>query len=170
MKFENYIKKINNETVRQKTQDAVNALPEYFWKVPASSTGKYHPKFSLGEGGLYRHTKFALDLALELFTIVEFSQDETDCIISAIMLHDGLKHGLVESRYTKKDHADIMAKWLEEFWEEFEGKDIIIGCVKTHMGMWSLDRKPKSKLESFVHTCDYISSSKFIDEYYKGDE
>lgn len=30
-------------------------LPEYIWHVGASSTGKYHPAYSLGEGGLMRH-------------------------------------------------------------------------------------------------------------------
>ena len=30
-------------------------LPDYIWHVGASSTGKYHPAYSLGEGGLMRH-------------------------------------------------------------------------------------------------------------------
>ena len=30
-------------------------LPEYIWHVGASSTGKYHPAYSLGELGLMRH-------------------------------------------------------------------------------------------------------------------
>ena len=31
--------------------------PDYFWTDGASSSGKYHPQFSQGEGGLVRHTK-----------------------------------------------------------------------------------------------------------------
>ena len=48
----NYIK---DENFRNNIEKILNSLPEYFWKVAASSTGKYHPEFSLGEGGLVRH-------------------------------------------------------------------------------------------------------------------
>ena len=32
-------------------------VPNYFWEIGASSSGKYHPTFSQGKGGLVRHTK-----------------------------------------------------------------------------------------------------------------
>ena len=41
----------------------IGLLPDYFFRVAASSTGKYHPAFSLGEGGLLRHTKAAVRIA-----------------------------------------------------------------------------------------------------------
>ena len=34
----------------------IKTIPEYWYHVGASSTGKYHPEYSLGEGGLMRHT------------------------------------------------------------------------------------------------------------------
>ena len=59
----NYIK---DSEIREKAIKAINLLPDYFFEVPASSTGKYHPTFSQGEGGLVRHTKAAVNIANEL--------------------------------------------------------------------------------------------------------
>lgn len=162
-----YVNKIKDVKIRDMTTLAVDNLPEYFWKIPASSTGKYHPSFSLGEGGLVRHTKFAIDIALDLFNIIEFSELEQSIIISAIILHDGLKRGIIESKYTIEDHADVQADYLNEFWDEFEGKKEIVKCIKRHSGKWSVKEAPKTKLEKFVHTCDYLASRKFYDKYYK---
>lgn len=57
---------IRNEKYRDNIKILVNLLPDYFFEVAASSTGKYHPSFSLGEGGLVRHTKVAVKIAHEL--------------------------------------------------------------------------------------------------------
>ena len=45
---------------------AMQFIPEYFWVVPASTSGRHHPKTSLGVGGLLRHTKSAFRVAQEL--------------------------------------------------------------------------------------------------------
>jgi len=165
-KFKKYINKIKDITIKEKTQIAVDNLPDYFWEVPASSTGKYHISFSQGAGGLYRHTTFAVDIALELFNITKLSNLEKDCIISAVILHDGLKYGKDKGKWTKKDHDDIMADWLLEFWDEdFDGKDIIINSIRSHNGQWSRI-KPNNRIEKLVHVVDYLGSRKFYDEYY----
>ena len=44
-----------NDDIKDFAIVLLNNLPEYIWRVPASSTGKYHPAYSLGEGGLMRH-------------------------------------------------------------------------------------------------------------------
>ena len=78
-------------------------MPDYFFHVAASSTGKYHPKYALGDGGLLRHTKAAVRIAHELLinpSITNFTDDEKDLIIMALTLHDGLKSGLEKSEYT----------------------------------------------------------------------
>lgn len=45
-------------------KDCLEYAPEYFWRIPASSTGNHHPHFALGEGGLVRHTKAAVWIAV----------------------------------------------------------------------------------------------------------
>ena len=57
---------IKEDDIREKAIKVINMLPDYFFEVPASSTGKYHPSFSQGEGGLVRHTKAAVNIANEL--------------------------------------------------------------------------------------------------------
>lgn len=48
--FESEYIYIKNEKYRENLKIMVNLLPDYFFNVPASSTGKYHPSFSLGDG------------------------------------------------------------------------------------------------------------------------
>ena len=71
--FKTELEWIQDEKVNAFATAAVNALPEYFYSVPASSTGKYHPAYATGEGGLVRHTKAAVMFAHELL-VLEFWQ------------------------------------------------------------------------------------------------
>ncbi len=104
----NYIK---NEKYRKNAEILINLLPDYFFEVPASSTGKYHPNFALGQGGLVRHTKVAVRIAYDLLnnpTIGDiFKDEEKDLMLTGLILHDGLKSGLQKSQYTLFDHPDV---------------------------------------------------------------
>ena len=46
---------IINEDIKEFAIVLLEDMPDYIWHVGASSTGKYHPLYSLGEGGLMRH-------------------------------------------------------------------------------------------------------------------
>ena len=87
MKQEKFMQEINyikNEKYRENAKILIEGLPDYFFSVPASSTGKYHPKFSSGDGGLVRHTKAAVRIAYELLNSMigdVFKSDEKDLII-----------------------------------------------------------------------------------------
>ena len=48
---------IKDNKIRDDLKYLVSNLPDYFFEIEASSTGKYHPKFASGEHGLVRHTK-----------------------------------------------------------------------------------------------------------------
>lgn len=54
------IRMMSCPTCRKFVQTMLPAVPPYFYTVPASSTGKYHPRYTLGSGGLLRHTKAAI--------------------------------------------------------------------------------------------------------------
>ncbi len=75
----------------------VDSLPDYFFSIPASSTGKYHPKYTLGDRGLVRHTKSAVRIAYELLDNPliggKYTSREKDLMILALILHDGMKLG-----------------------------------------------------------------------------
>ena len=64
--FEDEIKLLKIKKVKDACSKMIELLPDYFFEVPASSTGKYHPEYALGDGGLLRHSKAAARIAYEL--------------------------------------------------------------------------------------------------------
>lgn len=135
---------IQDKDIRSFTEKCILKTPDYFYTVPASSTGKYHPEYSLGKGGLIRHTKALVKIAQTLLSLeynkVKFTQTEHDCIISAGILHDSFKHGDTETKYTVANHPMIAADHILEFAEsETEQKyaKIISDIVRCHSGEWN---------------------------------
>lgn len=156
----------------------IDLLPDYFFEVAASSTGKYHPSFSLGEGGLVRHTKAAVRIAYELLqnnsVFTHFKQEEKDLMICGLLIHDGLKHGLVKSEYTVFDHPLQISKFIKDNKDKLTLTDneikFMCSIVETHMGEWTKDyrgnevlEKPTNQYQKFVHMCDFLASRKFLD-------
>ena len=157
----------------------IELLPEYFFEVPASSTGKYHPAFSLGDGGLVRHTKVAVRIAVELLNNnsvgMKFNEKGRDLIIMALILHDGVKSGMEKSKYTKADHPLLVSKLIMENKDKLsmDIDDIRKMCsmIESHMGEWNTDPYTKEEIlpiprtaeQRFVHMCDYLASRKFLD-------
>lgn len=172
---ENYIK---NEKFKKVFNELLNLLPEYFFEIPASSTGKYHPKFALGEGGLVRHTKAAMKIAYDLLNnnslFNNFTLEEQDLLLLSILVHDGLKSGLPEEKYTRFDHPILIMNYLKENKDKISLDDkelnFICEAVKTHMGEWTTDyngnevlEKPVTNYQKFVHLCDFLASRKYLD-------
>ena len=50
------LRAIENDDLRILAGEMIKTIPEYWYHVGASSTGKYHPEYSLGEDGLMQHT------------------------------------------------------------------------------------------------------------------
>lgn len=160
------------------TIEALKQVPSYFYTVQASSSGKYHPSYALGEGGLLRHTLSAGLIAVELFnneTVCgKFTNREKALMLSAIILHDTFKHGINESRHTVSEHPLIASKFVEDLEQDIISKEeanIISDCISTHMGEWNTDfrskieimNKPSNDMQAFVHMCDYLASRKIIE-------
>ena len=57
--FDKELSYIKDENIRKSLIELLKILPDYWYEVPASSTGKYHPEYALGDGGLLRHSKAA---------------------------------------------------------------------------------------------------------------
>ena len=64
--FKEELQTIRNDNVREYTQRVLERVNDKFFHAPASSSGKYHPKYTLGDGGLYRHTCAAIKIANSL--------------------------------------------------------------------------------------------------------
>ena len=181
--FKKELSYIKNSDYRENTKKLINLLPDYFFKVAASSTGKYHPSFALDDGGLVRHTKVAVRIAKELLDDESigymYNSSEKDLILIAILLHDGLKHGLEYDKYTKFDHPILMANFVKENELSFSSDEIdfISSAIASHMGPWTTNPysdvilpKPKNKYQRFVHMCDFLASRKFLDVKFKDNE
>lgn len=171
----NYVK---DSKRRNDLKTLIGLLPEYFFEVPASSTGKYHPEFALGDGGLVRHTKVAVRMAVELLNNncvgMKFSDTDKDLIIMALVLHDGVKSGVEKSKYTKFDHPLLVSKLIMENKDkvslDIDDLRKLCSMIESHMGEWNVDPytkeevlpKPRTAEQRFVHMCDYLASRKFL--------
>ena len=177
----NYIK---DEDLQKSLGKLIDLLPDYFFKEPAASTGKYHPSYAQGEGGLLRHTKAAVRIGYELLSDLsigkKYTPHEKDLMLMALLLHDGFKKGIKEERYTKFDHPLISAQVIMDNYEKAglskEDAIFISDAIKTHMGDYTVDysgnevlEKPHTKYQNFVHMCDFLASRKCLlvpfDEY-----
>ena len=168
---------IKDEKLQDSLLKIIESLPEYWFHVAASSTGKYHPKYSLGEGGLLRHSKAAMRIGYELLgnpSIGEkYTEREKNLMLMALLVHDGLKLGEKEERYTRFDHPILMANFIinnqKKYNLEEEDAKFIADVIKTHMGPWKKDysgnevlERPKTKYQNFVHMCDFLAAKKFL--------
>lgn len=171
-------------------QDLIEEVPSYFWSVGASSTGKYHPEFSQGDGGLARHSLMTYRwLKNMIITNPADIDDFAPSMIVAALFHDCCKRGNQndQSEHTVHEHPILAAKFILDKAEKFvkENKDfieltsededsfkkeigMIVLCVESHMGKWNTSKhstielpKPTNPIQYMVHLADYIASKKY---------
>ncbi len=173
---------IKDKKIMQFVIDVFDKLcPDYFWTCPCSTSGKYHPQVSLGEGGLVRHTKLAVWWGIELAKAMELEKyhDET---VATLLLHDLIKNGKglgadgrpLEDGVTGT-HGVILAKKIRErpniYLDNADTFYRILAGIALHMGIWTTklyNTVGCAGLETFVdliHLADYCASRK-VDEIY----
>ena len=54
--FNSLLETFENDDIKNFAKECIDTIPTYFYDVGASSTGKYHPQYALGDLGLARHT------------------------------------------------------------------------------------------------------------------
>ena len=103
-----------------------------------------------------------------------FTSDEKDLIIMALIMHDGLKKGMNEAEYTCFDHPLLVSKLIMEHANELkmDMDDVRKMCtmIESHMGKWNTNKYskvvlpiPQDKYQRFVHICDYLASRQYLD-------
>jgi len=175
--FGREISHIENEELREFVKLALEKAPPYFWKYPASKSGKFHPEDDLGEGGLVHHTKKVVYFVRSLAEAMEVEKFNDELIIAAL-LHDVVKYGLNPSSktagYDYAIHGPAVKKFIEE--EVLENKiegvyngemlrriTKILDLISRHMGKWSVqDYRPRKRGDWALHLADYISSRKRV--------
>lgn len=165
---------IINDEIRDCVIAVLEKVNEKFFTEPASSTGKYHPSYALGEGGLVRHTQAAVRIANDLLHLENnpFDPDEGDLIIAALILHDTCKSGIEwESKYTKHEHPLLAVELIKSCFEEGSIFPIEMErLISSHMGQWTTCNwsdielpMPLDAAQNFVHICDYLASRKYLE-------
>ena len=168
--FEREINLIKDENWRAVVADYLDRfVPAYFWMDGASSSGKYHPTFSQGEGGLVRHTKAVVMFAEELLRMSSFmymKEHWKDYVIIACILHDTAKYGTQDepNKDEYRNHAPNASKAFNEYCDG-EAPELLLNAITGHMGQWSTDKddRPQTPIDRCVHLADYIASRAFMD-------
>ena len=182
--FEVELSKISSQEVRVSTETVLDMLPDYFFEIPASSSGKYHPQFSLGKGGLVRHVKVAMRILEEIFKDEAFGiYDEytKDLMRMALMLHDGFKSGINNIGHTCSEHPVIMSDFIlnnkDKLLISEKDSKFVSDLIRSHMGPWNKDKQgnvimpiPKTNEEIIIHLCDYIASRNFLNVSFENNE
>ena len=171
--FEKEIEYIKDNDKKEDIKYLINLLPDYFFTIPASSTGKYHPKFASTKSGLVKHTKVAVRIAYDLFETVNFSDNDKDLIIMALIMHDGLKKGITEEAYTRFDHPLLVSKLILEnaknLHTSIDDARKMCTMIESHMGKWNTNKYskivlpiPRDEYQKYVHRCDYLASRSYL--------
>lgn len=171
--FEREINLIINEDLRMAVKSYMDeAVPEYFWTDGASSSGKYHPQFAQGRGGLVRHTKAVVMFAEELLRMSSYAymkEEYKDYVIAACIVHDTCKYGINEfNKAEYKNHARNAAEAFRAFcWVNipYTPSELLLNAIAAHMGQWSTEKedRPFTNIDRCVHMADYMASRSFID-------
>ena len=173
--FEKELALIANGILRDQVREYLDSafVPDYFWEIGASASGKYHPPFSQGVGGLVRHTKAVVMFAKELMRMSSYAymrEDYKDYVIAACIIHDTAKYGTMSEMDKKaySQHAPNAANNFDLFcrsvWAS-PASELLLGAVRSHMGQWSTDKedRPFTQIDRCVHMADYMASRSFID-------
>lgn len=181
MIFDEIINSIENEDMKEFAKELIKTIPKYFWEVGASSTGKYHPAYALGELGLARHTCALVRFLNHTFDIdcmgKCFTSRERDMMRIGGMMHDTRKSGDQEdfekNKYTKFNHPLLAADVIRQFDGKFLNHneiECIANMISSHMGQWNTDKRsdvvlplPIDKYQKMLHWADYLASRKDIE-------
>lgn len=178
--FVNEINDIIDDDLRMLATEIITGADDYFFTIPASSSGKFHPPFSLGEGGLVRHTKcvvYMVKCLCESFNVDEYKRD---MLIVAALAHDIKKQGDAPNGlgYTVHEHPLLAAQYVYDVYFSSDITiltgvvDIIADMISSHMGKWGADPKfigdktplpmPESDCANILQAADYLASRKEI--------
>jgi hypothetical protein len=100
--FEKHLNYIENKSIKNFTEFCLFEIPEYFWTLPASTSGTRHKK----NQSLVDHVNCCLDISDDVIRQFEnhWTQNQKDQLISSLILHDSYRCGAKgdEFRYTEE--------------------------------------------------------------------
>ena len=185
--FEKEIAYMEIENIKDFFKKAVTLVPDYFFEVPAASSGKFHSVLECGFGGLVYHTRSVAKVANYLVNLQQYksklNEVERDCVICAALLHDCLKHDWEnKTGFSVHQHPVLAADFVKTD-SRLDGIisneiRIIIGdAVASHSGEWTTSTRsrvilpsPQTLVQELVHLSDYIASRSDIHILFEGED
>ena len=168
--FKKEISYIKDDSKRKDIEVLVNLLPEYFFSIPMGNDNDDCPKYGLTKNGLVKYTKVAVRIAIDMFdTVNNFSDNDKDLIIMAILLHDGMSNGKVDNGEIKIEHPLLVSELIMKNVSKLEMNidDVRKMCmmIESHMGKCDSDIElpvPVNEIQRYVHRCCYLASRKYM--------
>lgn len=179
--FDSLLDTFENDDIKNFANECIETIPNYFWDVGASSTGKYHPRYALGDLGLARHTCALVRFLNHILNIDcyknDFTSRERDLLRVAGIMHDSRKSGddedYARNKFTRFEHPLLAANEIRTiigFIPE-EEVEFVANAIESHMGQWNTDKRsktvlplPENKYQKILHLADYLASRK--DSYF----
>lgn len=166
MNLDKEISLIKDAHIKSIVTSCLPFVPDYFWHIPSSSTGKYHPEDENVDGGLVLHTKRVVMVVRMLSNALDFDEHTTDVLTAAAIMHDWRKNGEPNTGYTANAHG---ADWIliaSKVWKMnvmISDPDIklIANLIACHMGRFDTPFMTEG-ISSILYLADYIASRKEV--------
>ena len=113
-RIQRLVEKIKGTDAIAAVSDSLKLVPEYYWYVPSSTTGRWHPKDEREPGGKVLHVCRVVKLLETFIEIYSIPEEYSDLLISAAILHDAFFCGL-EGREKKKS-GKLRSDWMHMYY------------------------------------------------------
>lgn len=181
--FKSVLDKFETDEMKSYCIDMIELIDDSIFKIPASTTYKYHNKTQCSYGGQCYHVLMAstiMNYILELDYVkenfIKFPK-QRDCMRTAILLHDAIKTGKEYGNYTVFEHPVLAKEWVRTTNVNHDVddniKEYIGNLIVSHSGQWNKSNRsemilptPSNNEEFIVHLCDYLGSRANLDMIY----
>lgn len=168
---------IENGEIRKFAREALIAAPSYFWKIPASLTGQYHPEDTYVYGGEILHIQRvvkAVQQTMERERITDHR--EKDVLLAAALIHDITKYSMHKelpmSSYQRSinlyKHGRLVRELLENqdnrahfaSYSQQDWYNEILEIVRTSYGDFAPaeEDRPQTHLQEILADAKYFAS------------
>ena len=177
MILEKEINSIEHDYLWNAVESYVRNYEDIIKRLPATTSGKYHPPEERGPGGHLLHIRRMCKIILGgLDKHFGLTQRERDLLITGVIFHDASiiitsiedEHGKYHKDEEKFNnwHADLSWSMVEEHFKLFKDSDDILllkSMIESHMGWWPKHgRRPTRKLEILLSALDYIDTRTYV--------
>src|SRR5215469_11108286 len=103
--FTHEISQIKDEKLRNTTKVILSKCTDYICEASTSASGKNHPDWANGKGGLIRHTKVVCkNVETFLKMMPQYDGEDWDILYIAALLHDMAKYTTPNQQKIHMDH------------------------------------------------------------------